>query len=327
MTIKLTINLKIDRWNPDLNVIAQAASILKSEGLVAFPTETVYGLGANGLAPKAVNKIFQAKGRPADNPLILHVAEPTQAQSLAEVDDRALETIKAFWPGPLTLVLPARPHIPQEVRAGLPTVALRMPDHPVALALIEMAGCPVAAPSANRSGRPSPTHAEAVMADMGDRIDMLLDAGNVDVGLESTVIDLTGRSILLLRPGGTPVEKLENFFGESLKTPGCDAKKRSPGTRYRHYAPAVPVYIWTPEEGKIPQGIDPSTSGFMGVTPPFASFARTVLFDSESDYARGLFAGFRHFEAEGLHCIVAEWPRSQGIGLALRDRIRRASEH
>jgi L-threonylcarbamoyladenylate synthase len=165
------------------------------------------------------------------------------------------------------------------------------------------------------------------MADLGDRIDLLLDAGSVDVGLESTVIDLTGRSILLLRPGGVPVEKLEKFFGESLKTPGDDAKKRSPGTRYRHYAPAVPVYIWMPEEGGIPQGVDPSTSGFMGVTPPFARFARTVLFDSESDYARGMFAGFRHFEAEGLRCIVAEWPQSQGIGLALRDRIQRASAH
>jgi L-threonylcarbamoyladenylate synthase len=297
---------------------------LKDQGLVAFPTETVYGLGANGLSPDAVNKIFWAKGRPADNPMILHVAESAQAEALAEVDGRAAGTIRAFWPGPLTLVLPARPHIPKEVTAGLSTVALRMPDHPVALALIEMAQCPVAAPSANRSGRPSPTNAEAVAADLGDRIDVLLDAGSVDVGLESTVIDLTGRRISLLRPGGTPVEKLEEFFGEPLESPGNDARKRSPGTRYRHYAPALPVSIWVPDEGEIPP-IDPSTSGFMGMTQPSVAFARTMLFDSEDAYARGVFAGFRHFEAEGLRHIVAEWPQPQGIGLALRDRIQRAA--
>jgi L-threonylcarbamoyladenylate synthase len=319
------LHVKIDRWNPDSKPLARAASILKNGGLAAFPTETVYGLGADGLNPDAVNKIFQAKGRPADNPLILHVAEPQQATSLAEVDSRAADTIRAFWPGPLTLVLPARSHIPKEVTAGLSTVALRMPDHPVALALIERAECPVAAPSANQSGRPSPTDAEAVAADLGDRIDILLDAGSVDVGLESTVIDLTGRRVLLLRPGGTPVEKLEEFFGEPLEAPEDDAKKRSPGTRYRHYAPTLPVSIWTPDEGEIPRSIDPSTSGFMGMTPLSVDFARTVLFDSEDAYARGVFAGFRHFEAEGLRHIVVEWPRPQGIGLALQDRIRRAS--
>ncbi|MDR2180131.1 MAG: threonylcarbamoyl-AMP synthase [Synergistaceae bacterium] len=316
---------KIDRWNPDPNIIARAASILRDGGLAAFPTETVYGLGANGLNPDAVKKIFRAKGRPVDNPLILHLSEPGQARSLAEIDDRAAETIKAFWPGPLTLVLPALPHVPREVTAGLSTVALRMPDHPAALALIDAAQCPVAAPSANRSGRPSPTDAEAVAADLGDRIDILLDAGSVDVGLESTVIDLTGRGVLLLRPGGAPAEKLEKFFGEPLESPGDDARKRSPGTRYRHYAPALPVSIWRPGEEEIPRSIDPSTSGFMGMTPPSAHFARTVLFDSESSYARGMFAGFRHFEAEGLRHIVVEWPRSQGIGLALQDRIWRAS--
>jgi L-threonylcarbamoyladenylate synthase len=315
--------LKIDRWNPDPEIIAEAASVLKKGNLAAFPTETVYGLGANGLNPKAVKKIFQAKERPADNPLILHVADPAQAGSLAEVDGRAADTIRVFWPGPLSLVLPARSHIPKEVTAGLPTVALRMPDHPAALALIEMAECPVAAPSANRSGRPSPTDAEAVTADLGDRVDIVLDAGNVDVGLESTVIDLTGQRVLLLRPGGTPVEKLEEFFGEPLKAPGDDDKKRSPGTRYRHYAPAPPISIWVPGEGKLPRPIDPSASGFLGMTPPPADFALTILFDSEDSYARGMFAGFRHFEAEGLRHIVVEWPRSQGIGLALRDRIKR----
>jgi L-threonylcarbamoyladenylate synthase len=164
-----------------------------------------------------------------------------------------------------------------------------------------------------------------VTADLGDRADIVLDAGSVDVGLESTVIDLTGRKVSLLRPGGTPVEKLEEFFGEPLKDPGDDESKRSPGTRYRHYAPELPISIWNPAEGKFPQPIDLSASGFMGVTPPPVDFALTILFDSEDNYARGVFAGFRRFEAEGLRHIVAEWPRPQGIGLALRDRIRRAA--
>jgi L-threonylcarbamoyladenylate synthase len=204
-----------------------------------------------------------------------------------------------------------------------------MPDHPVALALIEAAGCPVAAPSANRSGRPSPTDAEAVAADLGDRVDLVLDAGSVEIGLESTVIDLTEREPLLLRPGGMPRERLERFFGEPLKVPGeagKDAERRSPGTRHRHYAPAVPVLVWDGGEEKIPPDADPPSAGFVGMTPPPAEFAWTLLFDSEENYARGIFAAFRRLEAqEGCRHIVAEWPRPEGLGLALRDRILRAS--
>jgi L-threonylcarbamoyladenylate synthase len=318
------LRLKVDRWNPDPEPIARAASVLRDGGLAAFPTETVYGLGADGLNPKAVRKIFQAKGRPADNPLILHLSADEEAEGLAKVDERARAVMAAFWPGPLTLVLPASPVVPQEVTGGLSTVALRVPDHPVALALIQAAGCPVAGPSANRSGRPSPTDAEAVAADLGDRIDLLRDAGEVDVGLESTVADLTGREVLLLRPGGTPVERLEAFFGEPLRFPDGIVRKRSPGTRYRHYAPSVPVFVWVPGE-ELPQPAVPSASGFMGTTTPPASFARAVLFDSQESYARGMFAGFRRFEAEGLQHIVVEWPGPEGLGLALRDRIQRAT--
>jgi L-threonylcarbamoyladenylate synthase len=276
------------------------------------------------LNPEAVRRIFRAKERPVDNPLILHLSTSEEAEALAETDERAKAVMAAFWPGPLTVVLPARPVVPKEVTGGLSTVALRVPDHPVALALIRMAGCPVAGPSANRSGRPSPTDAEAVAADLGDRIDCLLDAGAVDVGLESTVVDLTGPEVLLLRPGGTSVERLEAFFGEPLRFPEGDAKKRSPGTRYRHYAPSVPVFVWVPGE-ELPRPAVPSASGFMGTTPPPAHFARTVLFDSEESYARGMFAGFRRFEAEGFRHIVVEWPGPEGLGLALRDRIRRAA--
>jgi L-threonylcarbamoyladenylate synthase len=318
--------LKVDRWNPDASAMAKAGAILRSGGLVAFPTETVYGLGANGLDPGAVRKIFIAKERPLDNPLILHLAKAKDAETFAELDVRASEVMAAFWPGPLTLVLKARPNVfgvPAEVTAGLSTIALRVPDHPVALALIEAAGCPIAAPSANRSGRPSPTDAEAVAADLGDKVDLVLDAGRVDIGLESTVIDLTGPKALLLRPGGTTIERLEAFLGEPLGLPDNDSKKRSPGTRHKHYAPGVPVRIWAEGE-RLSDSIDPVASGFMGVSPPPAEFARVISFESDENYARGVFAGFRQLEAEGLS-IVAEWPKSQGIGLALRDRIRRAS--
>ncbi|MCL2009430.1 MAG: L-threonylcarbamoyladenylate synthase [Synergistaceae bacterium] len=315
--------LKVDRWNPDAEIMLEAGSILRNGGLVAFPTETVYGLGADGLNPEAVRKIFLAKGRPADNPLILHLADAKNAEDLAEVDARASEVMAAFWPGPLTLVLRARPGVPAEVTAGLPTVALRVPDHPVALALIGAAGRPVAAPSANRSGRPSPTDAEAVAADLGNKSDLLLDAGPVDIGLESTVIDLTGRKALLLRPGGTDIEKLETFLGKPLELPDDDSKKRSPGTRYKHYSPAVPVRVWTAGE-TLHDSVNPAKSGFMGISPPPAKFARVILFESEESYARGVFAGFRQLEAKGLS-IVAEWPEPRGIGLALRDRIRRAA--
>ena len=315
--------IKVDRWNPDAEVMRRGASILREGGLVVFPTETVYGLGANGLAPDAVKKIFLAKGRPSDNPLILHLADAKNAEKFAEIDARASKVMTAFWPGPLTIVLRARPNVPAEVTAGLPTVALRVPDHPVALALIGAAGCPVAAPSANRSGRPSPTDAEAAASDLGNAVDLVLDAGRVDIGLESTVIDLTGHKALLLRPGGAIVERLEAFLGESLELPDDDSKKRSPGTRHRHYSPAVPVHVWAAGE-KLHDSIDPASSGFMGISTPPAEFARVISFESEESYARGVFAGFRQLEAERLS-IVAEWPEPMGIGLALRDRIRRAS--
>jgi len=321
--------LKVDKWNPDAGIIREGASILRRGGLVAFPTETIYGLGANGLCSEAARKIFLAKERPADNPLILHLTDAKEAEALAEVDERAAKVMADFWPGPLTIVLRAKPGIPAEVTAGLSTVALRVPDHPVALALIEAAGCPVAAPSANRSGRPSPTNAEAVASELGNRVDLILDAGHVDIGLESTVIDLTGQKALLLRPGGSFIERLEYFLGEPLGMFDDESKKRSPGTRHKHYSPAVPVRVW--EAGKsgkadksLLDSINPANFGFMGVTPPPAEFARVILFESEESYARGIFAGFRQFEAEELG-IVAEWPKPCGIGLALRDRIRRAS--
>lgn len=319
-----TLRVPVDPWNPDPAVLREAAAVLRRGGLVAFPTETVYGLGANALDADAVRGIYRAKGRPSDNPLILHLARREEAERLTRPTPRARSLMSAFWPGPLTLVLPARPVVPAETRGGLDTAALRMPDHPVAAALIEAAGFPLAAPSANRSGRPSPTDADSVWEDLGGRVDMILDAGPVSVGIESTVLDMTAEPPLLLRPGGLSREALEDFLGVALSRPEVPSA-RSPGTRYRHYAPFVPVRIW--EEGApLPEGVDPGRWGFMGLTPPSAPFARSLRFDSTENYARGLFAGFRALESAGVLGIVVQWPPAAGVGLGLRDRIRRAAQ-
>ena len=317
-----TLRVPVDPWNPDPAVLREAAAVLRRGGLVAFPTETVYGLGANALNADAVRGIYRAKGRPSDNPLILHLACREEADRLARPTPRARSLMSAFWPGPLTLVLPARPVVPAETRGGLDTAALRMPDHPVAAALIEAAGFPLAAPSANLSGRPSPTDADSVWEDLGGRADMILDAGPVSVGIESTVLDMTAEPPLLLRPGGLSREVLEDFLGVGLGCPEVPSA-RSPGTRYRHYAPFVPVRIW--EGGPLPEGVDPGRCGFMGLTPPTVSFARSLRFDSLENYARGLFAGFRAMESAGVLGIVVQWPPASGVGLGLRDRIRRAA--
>lgn len=312
---------RVDRWNPDRKIIAEAALALRRGRLVAFPTETVYGLGADGLDADAVRAIYRAKGRPSDNPLILHLAAPGEAERVALVDERARRLMDLFWPGPLTLVLPARCDVvPSVTRGGLDTVALRMPSHPVALALIEAADRPVAAPSANRSGRPSPTEAQAVDEDLGESLAFLLDGGPTDMGVESTVVDATGPSLLLLRPGALALEKIEEAAG-LVERPRAGEGRRSPGTRYRHYAPDLPLLLWG--EAGLPE-IDGSV-GYMGLDEAPFPVARSVRFRSVEDYARGLFSALRHLERSGVDVLVAQWPPSQGLGLAVRDRLLRAS--
>lgn len=307
-------------------VIARAARIIKKGGLVAFPTETVYGLGADALNPEAVGKIYEAKGRPSDNPLILHVDCIAQAMRVVHTNTAAEKLMMKFWPGPLTCVLPAKTAVvPSVTRGGLDTAAVRMPDNVIALALIREAGTPIAAPSANLSGRPSPTDAESVMADMNGRIDMVIDGGSGRVGIESTVIDLTNPlRAVLLRPGGLGREAIEETLGMRLAAPDETGAKRSPGTRYRHYAPSIPVKVWRRTED-FPE-CDYSSAGYIGVHEPAHKTAEAVLCEDFAGYSRKLFAVFRRFEAKGFSCIIAEWPdEDSGICEGLRDRIIRAA--
>ena len=327
--MKRTTVHKVDKWNPDVEVIKLAAEKIRERGLVAFPTETVYGLGANALDEEAVRKIFLAKGRPQDNPLIVHVASIQAAQKIAYCNQRALNLMKAFWPGPLTLVMKSKEIVPEITRGGLDTVAIRMPSHPVALALIEKSGVPIAAPSANTSGRPSPTNAEAVYDDLGDKIDLILDGGPTDVGVESTVIDVTGEKIVLLRPGGLPVEALENFgqrviLSDDLnKDEKTEKKRRSPGTRYKHYAPSCKVLLW--KEGEDWPELEVKKIGYLGMRKPSSGVDDVILFESLEHYARGLFMALRYLEKRGVEVIVADYPKKEGLGLAIRDRLYRAS--
>ena len=321
----MTELLRVNKWNPEPEIISRAAGIIRSGGLAAFPTETVYGLGADALNPEAVGKIYAAKGRPSDNPLILHVSSTEQAASLVYMNETAERLTRIFWPGPLTLVLPAREHIPLRTRGGLDTAAVRMPDNPIALALIEASGTPIAAPSANLSGRPSPTDSLSVYHDMNGRIDIILDGGSVDVGIESTVIDVTDPDrILMLRPGGMSRESIEDALNMHLEFPDNTGRKRSPGTRYKHYAPNIPVIIWK-KYNDFPD-INISTAGYIGISLPPCRAEESIIFHDTANYARGLFAGFRKLEAEGVSCIIAEWPESNsGLGEGLRDRISRAA--
>jgi L-threonylcarbamoyladenylate synthase len=302
--------------------VAQAAAILRRGGLVAFPTETVYGLGANALDAAAVRRVFAAKGRPADNPLIVHLADPDEAARVARVTPLARRLAARFWPGPLTLVLPSRGVVPEAVRAGLPTVAVRCPDHELARSLIRLTGSPLAAPSANRSGRPSPTAARAVLDDLDGRIDAVLDGGRCRHGIESTVVDCTGAEPRLLRLGALPAEALG-------LAPRVDARAagRSPGTRHRHYAPSVPLYL----VGDLAAALEahPEASVVCGAEDAARLGARPdaavhVFAASAAGRAAELFAVLRRLERLGRPIVVAALPEA-GLDAATMDRLRRAS--
>jgi len=331
--------------------IREGAAILRSNGLVAFPTETVYGLGANALDSSAVEKIFRAKGRPGDNPLIVHIADLAMLTDLVRnVPSEACRLAQKFWPGPLTMVLPCSGRVPKAVTAGLSTVAVRMPDHPVALALIKEAGVPVAAPSANTSGRPSPTKACHVLEDLGGKVPLVLDGGPVGVGVESTVLDLTVSPAMVLRPGGITLEQLQEQLGKVELDPALAegqssggnpeaATPKSPGMKYTHYSPDAEVLL---VEGPLQEMVaviremaaararEGLKIGIMASKETASSysgfFTLTVGSREElSTVAANLYDTLRAFDRHGIELILAEaFPRS-GLGLAVMNRLTKAA--
>lgn len=322
--------------------VEEAAKILAQGEIVAFPTETVYGLGANALNPRAVEKIFQAKGRPQDNPLIVHVSGQAQMEAFVqEIPDQARLLMEHFWPGPLTLVLQKAEAIPRVVTAGLATVAVRVPNHPIALELLRCTGFPLAAPSANLSGRPSPTRAEHVYADLQGKIPAILDGGETGWGLESTVLDCTTWPFRLLRPGGVTLEDLRKFVKiEYGVQPGEEQEiPRSPGMKYQHYAPKALVYLVT-GDGAAAKILELSESCLekgeaVGVMtwneqahlyPPLQVLKMGPRGDLET-LARRLYHLLREADFLGLKVLFIEGVAEDHLGLAIMNRLRKAADH
>ena len=323
---------------PDTALVA--ADILKNGGLVAIPTETVYGLGANGLDEAAVAKIFEAKGRPQDNPLILHVADAADMEKFCHsIPKAAYALADAFWPGPLTLVLPARDTVPKRTTAGLSTVAVRCPDCDITRSIIRLAGVPVAAPSANISGKPSTTTAQHVLHDHDGRIDAIVDGGSCRVGVESTIVDLTEERPRLLRPGGITPEQLLEVLGDLVIDKAVparidkDAVVKAPGMKYRHYAPSEPVVIVAGSREKAAQYIHRHfTPGdrvlcFEEELPLYADCA-PLSYGKEADVqtlSAGLFAALRELDDPAIHQVYARCPEGGGIAYAVQNRLKKAA--
>ncbi|MDA1029253.1 MAG: L-threonylcarbamoyladenylate synthase [Bacteroidetes bacterium] len=301
--------------------VSLAAQRIRLGGLVAFPTETVFGLGANALDTEAVQRLFVAKGRPADNPLIVHVANPDDVRVLTSRIPSYAETLmEAFFPGPLTLVLPRAPIVPDITTAGLETVAIRMPDHEIALDLIRQSGMFIAAPSANRSGRPSPTTWEDVFEDLDGRIDLILKGTQTQFGLESTVVDCTGDFPVILRPGSVSLEELTAVQALTVYSDSSELSQRSPGTNHRHYQPNARVLLVpNPCLDDIPRD-----AAFIGLAGGFGAHLRYEA-KSVADYAHHLFSFFRRCEKEGIRSIYCQKVPAVGIGRALMDRLERAA--
>jgi len=343
----VTKTIRVQPEAPDDQLLMPAAQALREGRLVAFPTETVYGLGANALDPAAVASIFAVKGRPADNPLIVHIASVNDlALLVSSVPPLAIKLLDAFSPGPLTLVLPKSAVVPDLVTAGLATVAVRIPAHPVARRLIELAGVPVAAPSANRSGRPSPTQSWHVEEDLNGRIPFIIDAGSCDVGVESTVVDVTGSVPVILRPGAVTAAEIKAIAGsviEAGRSVADGQTPRSPGMKYRHYAPKAIVLIAegisvqdrADYAGRLAAPLQDKglILGFLGCRP-FLDFLRLsdqaiIISTGEQPDAhsasRILFDALRRLDQAGVSVIIAEALPNQGMGQAYMNRLRKAA--
>lgn len=320
--------------------IVDAAKILQQDEVVAFPTETVYGLGANATSDTAVEKIFKAKGRPSDNPLIVHISNKEQLEGLVEeIPSDASKLIDAYWPGPLTIIFKNKEDVfSGRVTAGLDTVGIRMPDHPVALSIIEAAGLPIAAPSANRSGKPSPTTAQHVIDDLEGRIAGVVDGGETGVGVESTVVDCTGEIPVILRPGGITKEQLEEVVGKVEVDPSLKEGKgapKSPGMKYTHYAPDAPVYLVDGTKEDVQRLVDEKKGeglkvGVLTTEEQMDWYQADLILsagrrDDLKTVAQHLYDTLRAFNRSNVDIIFAEMFPEEGVGLAIMNRLQKAA--
>lgn len=302
----------------------EAAEFIKAGGVAAFPTETVYGLGANLFDEKAIAKVFKAKGRPADNPLIAHISDPVRIEMLSDdITETAKYFVDAFFPGPLTIVLKKSAKVPAIATAGLDTVAIRMPDFDVALKLIRECGTPLVAPSANLSGMPSPTNWRAVAEDLDGRIECILKGETSWFGLESTVVDCSGVRPRVLRQGAVSLEHLREIVPETEFIDAADDDRpMSPGLKHRHYSPKAEVLIFT----EVEELEDNPKAAFIGLSRPDAEFKRVLVCESVEVYARSIYEFFRECDRDNIAIIYCEGVEETGIGSALMDRIKRAAE-
>ncbi len=337
--------IKIDENNINNTKISKAADIIKNGGLVAFPTETVYGLGANALDTEAIKKIFKAKGRPGDNPLIVHICNINQINILVkEVSDKAKQLMKKYWPGPLTIIFDKSEKVPDSITGGLSTVAVRMPNHKIALELIKQSDLPIAAPSANTSGKPSPTDFFHVKEDLSGKIDLIINGGRTGIGVESTVLDVSGNVPTILRPGGITKENLLSIFSEVRFDPAIVEKDKnlvpkSPGQKYKHYSPKAEVKIVKGNREDIVDRINELCNKYMKENVKIGIMATEQTKDKYGDktiivvgdrnvpqtIATNLFKTLRDFDKLGVRVIIAEGIEEKGIGRAIMNRMYKAS--
>lgn len=342
-----TILAKVDLSRSDsAEVIQTAAKILQEGGLVAFPTETVYGLGGNGLDSAACEKIYIAKGRPSDNPLILHISEFEELNPIVrEISPAAQKLMDAFWPGPLTMVFPKADIVPEKATGGLDTVAVRFPSHPVARAIIRAAGLPIAAPSANSSGKPSPTRASHVEFDLNGKIDMIVDGGAAEWGLESTIVDVSGEVPMILRPGAVTKEMMEKVVGTVeidpaiLTKPAADLKPKAPGMKYTHYSPKAEVVLVKGETKAVVDEINRLAAadmaqglktGVMATEETKDLYQADIVLslgsrDRPEEIGANLFKYLRKFDFLGAERVYSEVFSEEGEGMAIMNRLNKAA--
>ncbi len=343
-----TIIKKVRGEKSDKSIYAEAAQVLKRGGLVAFPTETVYGLGGDGFDDKAAERIYRAKGRPSDNPLILHISNKETLYKITDnVPIKAEKLIDKFWPGPLTIIFGKGKDVPYKTTGGLDTVAVRMPNHPVALAMIEASGLAIAAPSANISGRPSPTTAEHVILDLEDKIDMIIDGGEVGIGLESTIVDMTDETPIILRPGYITKEMLEEVVGKVLMDESLIAgaseniRPKAPGMKYRHYAPKAELTIVEGPLVKVMEKINQLAEeklekgyqiGIIATEETKGAYEGKIVQvigsrNDEASIGKHLYGVLREFDRLGVNYIYSEAFSGEGFGQAIMNRLSKAAGH